>query len=283
MARIQHGLKNDRDVITAWVTSPKISPATRDSYLRTVDSFQEFTGRKALTEVTFLETQSWLLSFEQQKPATTRRRLYTIGSLYSFMVKHGYADFNPAAMIETKAPDSSLAARFLEEDEFEKVLVAAEGKLEHYVLMRLLYCTAGRVSEVAGLSWKHIKALPEGAEVTVLGKGSKKRKLVIPECLWVDLQAMRGKARANDPVFTYKGERATRKHLYDMVKDIGRMAGISGLSPHWIRHTAASHALANGMNILAVSRTMGHSSTKVTERYLHDEKERNLSKFLKFS
>ena len=46
-------------------------------------------------------------------------------------------------------------------------------------------------------------------------------------------------------------------------------AGIEGVHAHLLRHSAASMALANGMNLVAVRDLLGHSSIMTTSRYLH--------------
>ena len=43
----------------------------------------------------------------------------------------------------------------------------------------------------------------------------------------------------------------------------------SRVSPHWMRHAHASHALARGQSIKAVSDTLGHASVATTNVYLH--------------
>jgi site-specific recombinase XerD len=52
-------------------------------------------------------------------------------------------------------------------------------------------------------------------------------------------------------------------------KRAGRRAGKGGVSPHWLRHAHATHALERGAPIHIVQATLGHASVATTGRYLH--------------
>ena len=52
------------------------------------------------------------------------------------------------------------------------------------------------------------------------------------------------------------------------------------VSPHWLRHSHASHSLDKGAPLSLVKETLGHSSIAITEKYLHakpDDSSRNVS------
>lgn len=55
-----------------------------------------------------------------------------------------------------------------------------------------------------------------------------------------------------------------------IVEATGERAGIQGkVSPHWFRHSHASHSLDRGVPIHLVQATLGHASVATTGRYLH--------------
>ncbi|MDP9438497.1 MAG: tyrosine-type recombinase/integrase, partial [Actinomycetota bacterium] len=57
-----------------------------------------------------------------------------------------------------------------------------------------------------------------------------------------------------------------------VVKEAARAAGLknaSEVSPHWLRHAHASHAMDRGAKIHLVQATLGHASVSTTGRYLH--------------
>lgn len=276
---MNHGIRDDEQAIDQWLNS-KRAGLTREAYNSTIGEFRRAVT-SPLASVTIDDVQRWVASLDGQSAATLKRKVSTLSSLFSYLRRVGYLAFNPAAIIETQKPKDTLAERILDEDQVQSLVQSMEGNLRDYVLVRLLYLTGGRVSEIAGLSWRDVRAAGEGAELTLFGKGQKTRIVSVPPSLYADLQALRGKDKPDAPIFAEKGERMTRQQIYAVVKNAGRLAGIPGVSPHWFRHSAASHALANGMPMLNVSASLGHASLKTTQRYLHIGQDQSLAEYLK--
>ena len=66
-----------------------------------------------------------------------------------------------------------------------------------------------------------------------------------------------------------------------IVAAAARRAGVEGnVSPHWLRHAHASHALDRGAAIHLVQATLGHSSVATTGKYLHARPSESSSKYL---
>lgn len=63
--------------------------------------------------------------------------------------------------------------------------------------------------------------------------------------------------------------RPCKSLLLQNVKRYARLAGISNLTVHQLRHTALTQMCRSGMSLPAVSAIAGHSTTRTTERYLH--------------
>jgi site-specific recombinase XerD len=61
---------------------------------------------------------------------------------------------------------------------------------------------------------------------------------------------------------------------------IDENTGKSRVTPHMLRHTAASHALHKGADLMTVSEFLGHASVQTTEIYLHPDKKKSASSFL---
>jgi site-specific recombinase XerD len=65
------------------------------------------------------------------------------------------------------------------------------------------------------------------------------------------------------------------------VKQAGKRAGLeASVSPHWLRHAHASHALDRGAPIHLVQATLGHASISTTGRYLHARPKESSGRFL---
>ena len=62
----------------------------------------------------------------------------------------------------------------------------------------------------------------------------------------------------------------------------GERAGIKGVSPHYFRHSHASHSLDRGASLQLVKDTLGHSSILISERYLHAKPDDSSAMYLPF-
>ena len=141
------------------------------------------------------------------------------------------------------------------------------------VLLRTLYTTGARVSEIIGLRWRDVQLRDRGrGQVKLYGKGGKTRVVVIEHArTFRMLEGLRGDAGDDDPVFTSrKGGTLTTRQVERIVRKAARRAEIAGnVSPHWCRHAHASHALDNGIPVSEVQATLGHASLATTSKYAH--------------
>ena len=149
--------------------------------------------------------------------------------------------------------------------------------------MLLLYASGVRVSEVNGLCWRDVQANGDGAQITVFGKGGKTRAIQLPASVATGLAKLRGEAGEDDPVFRSRKHGGALKTVavLRIVRQAARRAGIElAVSPHWLRHAHASHALDRGAPIHLVQATLGHASITTTGRYLHARPNDSSSRFL---
>jgi len=105
----------------------------------------------------------------------------------------------------------------------------------------------------------------------MFGKNVRTRAIPIPQEAWSLLVQLRGNTGADDLVFASRsGRRLDRGRVGVILRRAAQGAGvIDHLSPHWLRHAHASHALDHGAPIHLVQATLGHSSVATTSRYLH--------------
>lgn len=70
--------------------------------------------------------------------------------------------------------------------------------------------------------------------------------------------------------------------VWRIVRRAAERAGIEGkVSPHWLRHCNASHALARGCSIAVVRQTLGHASLASTSEYVHAKPEDSSGLYLR--
>jgi integrase/recombinase XerD len=180
-----------------------------------------------------------------------------------------------------KIPDD-LASKILEAEDIRR-MTEGEPKLRNQMLLRVLYAAGIRASEASGLRWQDVQPRGDTGQITVLGKGSKTRSIMLPESVWKALQTFRPKdAKPEDPVFTIKnGTHMSRNHISIVVARAARRAGTATkCSAHGLRHNHATHALDNGASVALIKETLGHSSLTTTSRYLHIRPSESSSKYL---
>lgn len=256
---------------------------TQKAYERDLRDFTAFVIQLPIKQVTLNDLelrqvrlddlQDWCDRMEEEgRSASTRnRRLSALKSFISFAHKVGYLPVNVGAGVELPKMENRLADRILSEIQVMTMIALEPGKREQ-LLLKFLYYSACRVGEVAKLRWKDIQPNRDGGQVTVWGKGSKTRVVRLPDTLYRELMEFKGDASPIDPVFPSR-----KKHgclgcdrIHEIVRAAGKRIGISGVSPHWLRHCHASHALERNAPLPLVRDTLGHSpNANTTNKYLH--------------
>jgi integrase/recombinase XerD len=272
------GAANDARLIELWLHGK--SAHTQRAYRSDLQHFMDHVGGRALATVTLADVQGFAARLAAA-PDSNARRLSGVKSLFAFAHRVGFLQFDVARPVKTPARKSTLAERILPEAEVHK-MIALEPSPRNAALLRLLYGGGLRVSEAAALTWRDLQQRDEGGQVTVFGKGGKTRAVRLPQALWDALCALRGAASGDDPVFrSRKGGRLDPSAVLRIVRVAARRAGIAeNVSPHWLRHAHASHALDRGAPIHLVQVTLGHASVATTGRYLHARPADSSSRFL---
>jgi integrase/recombinase XerD len=121
------------------------------------------------------------------------------------------------------------------------------------------------------LCWKDVHPNGDAGQVTLYGKGDKTRTVKVSKATWKELCKFREGAAAEAPVFaSQKGGHLDPSQVRRIVLAAAQRAGVEGnVSPHWLRHSHASHALDRRATVVLVRDTLGHSSLAVTSRYTH--------------
>jgi integrase/recombinase XerD len=259
-------------LINMWVHGK--SAHTAELYRRSAKRFLEFAG-KPLHLVSLAEVQAFADFLAQKGLSASSQRsiLSAVKSLLKFATHTGVLPVNVGVPLSLPKAKDTLNEKLLSELEV-MTMIALETDLRNRAILRALYLLGLRVSELCDLKWKDLQPRPNGGQVTVFGKRSKTRTVLMPASLWVDLMQLRGELNDNDPVF------CSRKHnneghlsriaVYSIVREAAKKAGIKRkVSPHCLRHSHASHSLDRGAPIHLVQQTLGHSSVSSTSRYLH--------------
>jgi integrase/recombinase XerD len=169
----------------------------------------------------------------------------------------------------------------LVEAEVKKLIEAANPGRDRS-LIKLIYFLGLRVSELVGLNWSDFKPTDGGAVVTVFGKGSKTRVLLMDEHLWAELNQLPRSEKTEAVFLSRFCNRLDRHAIHRLIKKAAERAGINPhTSAHWLRHAHACHSLKHGAGIELLMKSLGHSSLAVTSRYLHVQPDECTSKFIR--
>ena len=272
--------RSDEQLVQLWLHGR--SDHTERAYRADWNLFRRLVG-KPLHAVILADLQRFADQLEARrlKPVSRHRKLAAIKSLVAFGHRLGYLPFDTARPLRLPALRETLANRILSENEVQQLL-AAERHPRNRVILHLFYFSGVRVSELAALRWADLQERGEGGQVTVFGKGGKTRTVLLPLATWLMLISTRGGAGDEQPVIpSRRGGHLHPSQLLRIVQKAARRAGIEKrVSPHWFRHSHASHALDNGAPIHLVQTTLGHGSVATTSRYLHSRPTDSSSNYL---
>ena len=290
-ARDLSGAGTDGRLIELWLHGK--SAATKEAYRSDLAKFVDFTDGKPLRTVTLSDVQEFadFLS-ELLAPATQARILAAMKSLFSFGHQVGYLPFDVGRPVKLPARRDDRAERILSADDVHSMIAHAGGPQgRDRALIRTLYIGGLRVTETVDLRGRDLVERDDGrgGQLQVFGKGSKTRPVLVPAGLFEELRAL-ALLDPGAPLFRSQkkdsdgGPRPiTARQAERIVKATAKKAGLknaSDVSPHWLRHAHASHAMDRGAKIHLVQATLGHSDISTTGKYLHARPDKSSALYL---
>jgi integrase/recombinase XerD len=270
---------SDDQLVAIWLHGRSVH--TQRAYRADVARFRRGAG-KPLPSITLTDLQAFADSLDALAAASRYRILSALKSLLAFGHRTGYLPFDVGRALRLPGVRNRLTERILPEAEIHRML-SLEPKERNRVLLTLLYASAVRVSELCSLCWRDAQANGDGGQITVFGKGDQTRSIQLPASVWKNLEKWRGDAGDDQPLFPSRKRGGSLKPLavLRIVRQAAVRAGIDlAVSPHWMRHAHASHALDRGAPIHLVQATLGHASITTTGRYLHARPKDSSGRFL---
>lgn len=210
--------------------------------------------------------------------STIIRKIAAVKGLHRFLLIEDMWSVDPTVLIDPpRRPDPFPKALTVEEAIrlVETPDVGSRGGRRDRALLEFLYGSGARVSETVGLDLNELDLIEKVVMVT--GKGSKQRlvplgsKAVAAIQRWLpdrfDLVKPSG---SGDPVFlNMRGGRLSRQGAFDIVKKHALGANIDPdkVSPHVLRHSAATHMVEAGADLRTVQEMLGHATISTTQVY----------------
>ena len=261
-----------------------LSPNTRLAYGADLKRFLLFLDRKRIRSVNDVRRKTILdyLMSEKERGLSMNsisRRLVAIKIFFTYLVQESLLSENVAEVMDSPKLWKMLPG-VLSLKEVDKLLSSPVGNdriaLRDRAILELLYATGMRVSELVDLKVGDLHF--DSGYLRCTGKGNKVR--VVPfgaeaaGHLTKYLSEGRPEFTPKDDechVFlTYRHKKFSRKGIWKLIKDSSRKAGISkNVSPHTLRHSFASHMLANGAPLRVIQELLGHSDIATTQVYTH--------------
>lgn len=275
------GADSDARLIDLWLHGRSIG--TQRVYRDAANRLLRHTA-KPLNETTLADLQSYADYLEAPglQPATRRRLLASIKSLFSFGHRLGYLPFDTARPLKLPPLRDTLAERIIDESLVLR-MIALEPSARNAAILALFYGGGVRVSELVGLKWKDVQARQDGqGQVTVFGKGAKTRTILLSAGVFGRVMALRNGSADDAPIFlSRKRGHLNPGHVLKLTKRAAKRAGIvRNVRNHDLRHCHASHSLERGAPISLVQATLGHSSISTTGRYLHSRPNDSSGRYL---
>ncbi|WP_459616121.1 tyrosine recombinase XerC [Bordetella sp. 2513F-2] len=290
------------DPIQAWLghlrTNRRYSGHTLDGYARDLRRLAELAAQAGLPleRLANGHVRQFVARLHAQGlgPRSLARVLAAWRGFYQWWAPAAGLPGNPVAGVRApKAPRGLPKALSVEQ---------AQGLLEHaparlsndpatirdVAMFELLYSSGLRLSELVGLDRQYVReggyesrgwlSLDE-AEVTVLGKGNKRRTVPVGQAA---LQALRRWLQArpqlcgpgNDPADSAalflgaRGRRIAPRVVQARLAALAQSAGLAArVHPHVLRHSFASHVLQSAQDLRAVQELLGHANISTTQIY----------------
>lgn len=224
-----------------------------------------------------------VLSERGASKSTVARKLAAIRSFYRVMVQRGELDSSPADLVASPKSDSYLPA-VLKATETADLLASMPTstplELRDRAMFELAYSAGLRAEELVRLDLGDLD--PDAEELRVHGKGARTRIVPAGEPAWKSLEAYAARARpfldssGDGALFLSKSGR--RLSTSDVRRRLGvalrRAAVQSGVTPHTLRHSFATHLLEGGADLRTIQELLGHASISTTQTYTRVESRR---------
>ena len=243
-----------------------------------------------LRDMTFADLQEWVSAlsvngstrFDGKGLSASRviQAHQVVSQVLKYAVKAKHLPANPAEGVELPRKHE-VQQRYLTHEQLHRLAVAS-GRLRTLVLV-LGYCglrfgesAALRVSDV-NLSTRRIRVSRSVTNVTGRGliegatKNHTARTVPIPKFLAPLIATEIGERAEDELVFgSRRGGYLTVGELRWVFDPAAKAVGQDGLTPHELRHTCASLAIAEGANVKVLQTLLGHKTATLTlDRYGH--------------
>lgn len=274
--------------IRLYISSKRLeglSELTLNDYYRELVTF-EYTVQKPTVNITTADIRNYLASNESNMASTTGKKLSVIKSFFVWLVDEEIILKNPAARIKQMKQPKRLP-KALTAIELEQLREAC-GSLRERAIVEVMYSTGCRLSEISNMKRKAINW--SNSSLKVIGKGDKERVVYInPKARYhLERYLEECEESENECEYLFSTERRPcrqlqNKSIQDIISKISSRTTIDKkVTPHVFRHTMATLAMENGIELGDLQQLLGHESANTTLRYASVSEERKYNAHKRF-
>ncbi len=261
-------------LVDAWIGSHE-SERTRAAYTDEITRWMRWCAvvdvDPAQATRPAIEAYARHLADAGEAAATRARRLSAISSAYAYAVSIGAIDTNPVEHVRRPTTGDNSSTVGLTRTEAVAMLIAAEAESSRtHTLIALLLGAGLRVSEAVAARVEDLGVDRGHRFLTVHGKGGHHRRIPLNPPLLHALDRHLDNEATGYILATRSGRAWDRSEAWRAVRRIAHAAGITAadkISPHSMRHTAATLLLADGAPLTRVQDLLGHADPRTTQRY----------------
>jgi integrase/recombinase XerC len=262
-------------------TERRLSPHTVAAYGHDLRALLDFLEREQIASFKALDSFGVrrFAAESHRKGLSARsvaRRLSAVRTFLNYLIETGVLKSNAGVHVQAPKAARRLPAT-LDADQVASLL-AISGEdpetLRDRAILELFYSSGLRLAELVGLNLGDVDAADR--TVRVLGKGSKQRVVPVGKKALAalhDWHAVRAElARAGETALFVgvRGSRISPRTVQKRVNEWAKRQGApTGVHPHMLRHSFATHLLESSRNLRAVQELLGHASLSTTQVYTH--------------
>jgi integrase len=243
---------------------PSLKPQTARDYRQLIAKrILPAFGKYRVSEIRRADVQDWV-GEGRETPVHTNRAYAVLSKMMAFAVEREWRLDNPC--IGVRKHKETARDRWLNESELPKFIKAlATEKTAHADLIRFLTVSGWRVSEALGLTWAMVDTKRLVANLPDTKTGAQERALSGDAVAIIDDRAHR-----SGFVFSTRGGGSPLgyKQVREALQRVCELAGIDPITPHDLRHTAASWAALGGAQAHELREGFGWKTLAMTGRYV---------------
>ena len=280
-------LKSDRDLkqdlldnIKLYVSAKRLeglSELTLADYQRELELFNVIVD-KPTVQITTSDIRLYLANNDGVMASTNGKKLSVIKSFFVWLVDEEIILRNPASRIKQMKQPKRLP-KALTAIELETLREAC-GTMRERSMIEIMYSTGCRLSEIANIKQKDVNW--SNGSIRVIGKGNKERVVYMnPKAIFhIKRYLYEREMNENQCEYLFSTERRPyrqlkNKSIQDIISKISSRTTIDKkVTPHVFRHTMATLAMENGIELGDLQQLLGHESADTTLRYASVSEER---------